>query len=136
MNYLIKIHDMHLTDGTPERSEMMTNADIEGSKGHYTIKYKEKSEEMKDCQTCISVTGGNSVRIVREGSYNTVMEIERAKRNICCYSTPVGNFMMGISGSMISSEFHDGKFKKLEFAYELDAEGTLLSKNRIRITAE
>ena len=44
--------------------------------------------------------------------------------------------MMGISGSMVSSEFKAGRLIKLEFSYELDAEGTLLSKNRIRITAE
>ena len=119
MNCLITIHDMHLTDGRPERSEMITNADIEGSAGHYTVKYNEPSDE-----------------ITREGAYNTVMKIEKGRRNICCYATPVGNFMMGISGSMVSSEFKAGRLIKLEFSYELDAEGTLLSKNRIRITAE
>lgn len=136
MNCLITIHDMHLTDGRPEHSEMITNADIEGSTGHYTVKYDEPSDEMKGCKTRISVTGGQCVEIIREGAYNTVMKIEKGKRNVCCYSTPVGNFMMGISGSMVASEFKAGRLVKLEFAYELDAEGTLLSKNRIRITAE
>lgn len=136
MNCLITIHDMHLTDGRPERSEMITNADIEGSAGHYTVRYNEPSDEMKGCRTCISVTGGCCVEITREGAYNTVMKIEKGRRNICCYSTPMGNFMMGISGYMVASEFKAGRLIKLEFAYELDAEGTLLSKNRIRITAE
>lgn len=136
MNCLITIHDMHLTDGKVERSELMTNADIEGNASHYTVRYNEQSEEMKNCRTCISVNGGCCVEITREGAYNTVMRIERGKRNICCYSTPVGTFMMGISGSSVSSDFKSGRLIKLEFTYELDADGTLLSKNRIRITAE
>lgn len=136
MNCPIKIHDMHLTDGRTERSQTVVCADVEGSAGHYTLKYDEQSEEMKGCRTSISVTGGCCVEITREGSYGTAMKIEKGRRNLCRYSTPVGNFMMGISGSMVSSEFKNGRFVKLEFAYALDAEGTLLSKNRIRITAE
>lgn len=136
MDCIITIHDMHLTDGQTERSEMITNADIEGSVGRYSLKYNEKSEEMKNCKTCISVIGGCCVRITREGAYNTVMVIEKGKRNICCYSTPMGNIFMGITGSMVNSEFTEGRLRKLEFSYELDMDGTLLSKNRIRITAE
>lgn len=136
MNCLITIHDMHLTDGKPERSEMITNADIEGSAESYTVRYREQSEEMKGCSTCIKVVGGKCVEIVREGAYNTVMKIEKGKRNVCCYSTPVGNIFMGISANMVASEFVNDRLRKLEFAYELDADGSLLSKNRIRITAE
>ena len=136
MNSLITIHDMHLTDGKPERSEMITNAEIEGSAQSYTVRYREQSEEMKDCRTCISVTDGSRVEITREGAYNTVMKIEKGRRNVCCYSTPVGNIFMGISANMIASDFVNGRLRKLEFAYELDVDGNLLSKNRIRITAE
>ena len=67
MNCLITIHDMHLTDGRPERSEMITNADIEGSAGHYTVKYNEPSDEMKGCKTCISVTGRRRSEYIRSG---------------------------------------------------------------------
>lgn len=136
MNSLITIRDMHLTDGKPERSEMITNAEIEGSEQSYTVRYREQSEGMKDCRTCISVTDGSRVEITREGAYNTVMKIEKGRRNVCCYSTPVGNIFMGISANMIASDFVDGRLRKLEFAYELDVDGNLLSKNRIRITAE
>lgn len=136
MNSLITIHDMHLTDGKPERSEMITNAEIEGSAQSYKVRYREQSEEMKDCRTCISVTDGSRVEITREGAYNTVMKIEKGRRNVCCYSTPVGNIFMGISANMIASDFVNGRLRKLEFAYELDVDGNLLSKNRIRITAE
>lgn len=136
MNCLINIHDMHLTDGKPERSEMITNAEIEGTAANYTVKYDEPSDEMKGCKTTIKVADGASVEIVREGAYNTVMKIEKGRRNICCYSTPVGNIFMGISANAVTSEFVNGRFRKLDFAYELDADGTLLSKNRIRITLE
>lgn len=136
MSSLITIHDMHLTDGKPERSEMVTNAEIEGNAALYSVKYDEPSEEMRGCTTTISVTDGSIVEIVREGAYNTVMRIEKGRRNVCCYSTPVGNIFMGISANMVASDFVNGKLRKLEFAYELDADGILLSKNRIRITTE
>ena len=136
MNCLINIHDIHLTDGKPERSEMITNAEIEGTAANYTVKYDEPSDEMKGCKTTIRVVDGASVEIVREGAYNTVMKIEKGRRNICCYSTPVGNIFMGISANAVTSEFVNGRLRKLDFAYELDADGTLLSKNRIRITLE
>ena len=68
MNCLITIYDMHLTDGETERSEMITNAVIEGSAERYTVEYREQAEEMKDCLTRITVTGGKCVEIVREGS--------------------------------------------------------------------
>lgn len=136
MNCLITISDMHLTNGETDRSELVTNAVIEGDEAFYTVNYDEQSQEMKGCKTCIRVTDGKCVEIIRQGSYNTAMKIEKGKRNVCCYATPVGNISMGICASHVSSDFAENRLKRLEFAYELDVDGSLLSKNRIRITAE
>ena len=136
MNCLITIYDMHLTDGETERSETVTNAVIEGSAERYTIEYREQTEEMKDCLTRITVTGGKCVENVREGSYSTSMKIEEGRHNLCSYSTPVGNILMGIYATKVVSDFHGGRLNKLELMYKIDVENQMISRNRIKILTD
>lgn len=136
MNCLISIHDMHLVEGDVERSKTKTSAEISGEEGCFTLKYEEPTPEMKGCHTEIRVTGTDCVEIIRSGSYSSTMKIEMGKRNVCCYSTPMGKIYMGFKASSILCDFSAGRLKKLEFFYEIDADGSSISKNRIRIIPE
>lgn len=135
MSWLIRITDTHDSDGSIDRAEMETVAEVEGSEADYKIFYDEKSEEMKGCHTVVHVTGGHCVSISRTGSYNTELRMEKGKRNQCAYTTPVGQITMGVYTSRVISEFSDKKIK-LDFSYTLDFNNELLSKNRVKIEAE
>ncbi len=134
MNCLITIHDFHDTDGSFEKAELTTVAEIDGSENDYTIGYDEQSDELKGCHTIMRITNGNCVDVSRTGKYTTNLKIEKAKRNICCYSTPMGTLSMGVTGSGITSVFRNGRLIKLDFTYSLDFDSELVSKNRLKIS--
>lgn len=136
MNCLINIHDMHLVDGNVERSKTTAMAQICGDRNCFVLKYDEPSPEMQGCHTEIRVTESKCVEIIRTGSYNTAMKIEKGKHNVCCYSTPVGDIHMGFRAKEILTELDGKRLKKIEFTYEIDTDGNLISKNKIRIIPE
>lgn len=135
MNCLITIHDFHDTDGSVEKAELTTIAEICGSENDYSISYDEQSDELRGCHTIMRVIDGKCVDVSRTGKYTTNLKIEQSKRNICCYSTPMGTLSMGVCASKITSDFRINKLHKLDFSYTLDFDSALVSKNRIKITA-
>ena len=135
MNCIITICDYHETQGERTKSELTTTAEISGSADDYSIVYTEQSEELKGCVTTIRVVNSDCVTVSRTGTYNTEMKMEKGRRNQCCYNTPVGQLMMGILTSSIRSEYIENQKTVLDFSYSLDFNNELLSKNRIKITA-
>lgn len=136
MNCLITINDYHNTDGNMEKAELTTSAQIYGNSDRYFIEYDEQSNELKGCHAVMEIEGEDSVSISRTGSYTTNMKISKNKRNLCCYTTPVGTITMGVNATRIISDFADDKLNELDFTYTLDIDNVLLNKNRIRITAK
>ncbi len=136
MKCIITIGDYHKIDGQTEKSELTTTAQIQGKADDYTIIYIEQGEELKGCKTTVSVKNGNTVTVTREGAYNTEMTMEKGKRTLCAYDTPVGQIMMGVYTSAISSQYTEKKKTILDFSYTLDFNNELLSENRIKITAK
>ena len=64
------------------------------------------------------------------------MKIEEGRHNLCSYSTPVGNILMGIYATKVASDFHGGRLNKLEFMYKIDVENQMISRNRIKILTD
>lgn len=135
MNCLITIHDYHDVQGQREKSELTTTAEIFGNADDYSVIYKEQSEELMGCTTTIRVENSSRVTVSRKGAYNTELKMEKGKRNLCCYNTPVGQIMMGVFTSSIRSEFTENERIVLDFSYSLDFNNELLNKNRIKIIA-
>ncbi len=135
MNCLITIHDYHDVQGQREKSELTTTAEIFGNADDYSVIYKEQSEELMGCTTTIRVENSSRVTVSRKGAYNTELKMEKGKRNLCCYNTPVGQIMMGVFTSSIRSDFKENEKIVLDFSYSLDFNNELLNKNRIKITA-
>lgn len=136
MNCLITIRDYHNTDGEIEKAELTTSAEIYGSENNYIIEYDEQSDELRGCHTVMTVTDGNCIEISRTGSYTTNLKISSGKRNICCYSTPMGTISMGVRATGIKSDYKNGRLNELDFTYTLDFDNVLVSKNRIILTAK
>ncbi|MBQ8576215.1 MAG: DUF1934 domain-containing protein [Clostridia bacterium] len=136
MNCVITLCDYHNVQGQTEKAELTTTAEIYGTADDYFIIYNEQSEELQGCKTTVHVENSDRVTITREGNYNTEMKMEKGKRNLCCYNTPVGQIMMGVHTSAVRSEYAQGEKTILDFSYSLDFNNELLSKNRIKITAK
>ncbi len=135
MNCIITLCDYHNVQGENEKAELTTTAEISGTPDCYRIVYQEQSEELRGCTTTVLVENSEKVTITREGAYNTEMKMEKGKRNLCCYNTPVGQIMMGVHTTAVRSEYVENEKTVLDFSYSLDFNNELLSKNRIKITA-
>lgn len=136
MNCVITICDYHDVQGQREKSELTTTAEIHGTHDDYYVIYEEQSEELLGCTTTVHVENSNCVTVSRNGAYNTELKMEKGRRNLCCYNTPVGQIMMGVFTSAIRSDYEENKKTVLDFSYSLDFNNELLSKNRIKITAK
>ena len=73
--------------------------------------------------------------MTREGNYTSELIIEQDKRHNCYYSTPFGDFMMGIYAKRVDSNMKsDGGTLSLE--YTLDFNSDLASKNQLTINVK
>lgn len=80
----------------------------------------------------IVIKDNSRVVLTRTGDINTRMVVEEGKRHSCFYSTPQGNFTIGIFGEKFYSSFneHEGN---LFMSYTIDVNSGLLSKNKMEI---
>ena len=132
---LLTIKDSHTTDGNKESYEMTTRGVWVGNfDGSYKIEYDEQYDELKGCHTILSVEG-SCVSMVRTGSFNTEMTIEKGKRHNCQYQSPFGTMLIGINAQKVASDITDGK-GTLELKYTIDFYGGVASENELIITLE
>ena len=132
---LLTLKDAHTIDGSREAYEMTTHGTFDGDDNNYTIEYDEQYDDLQGCHTVLTVTERRCVSIVRSGSYNTELMIERGKRHNCEYATPHGSFLIGISAQKVKSTVTDGK-GTLELRYTIDFYGGVASENEMIITLE
>lgn len=131
---LLTIKDTHVVDDNKESYEMTTRGTWESYIDGYKIEYDEQYDELKGCHTELTVNG-TCVSMVRTGSFNTEMIIEKGKRHNCQYQSPFGSMLIGISAQKVSSDIKDGK-GTLELKYTIDFYGGVASENELVITLE
>ena len=73
------------------------------------------------------------IEVIGTQNIDSRLVIERSQRNLCHYGTAYGDILMGISGHSIEHEPNEngGKFS---FGYDIDINGALASKNRVKLT--
>lgn len=130
---LIVIKDTQGSDDGSEIEEIVTRGHIiYGKTDTYMICYDESLDGGGTCRTTIKVKNGDSVSVVRKGAYVSELIIERGKRQSCFYSTPYGDLMIGIFGSMVESNVKDGS-GELKLAYTIDYYGDYAAENKMTI---
>lgn len=132
---LLTLKDAHTVDGNREQYEMTTHGIWDGDENNYTIEYEEQYDELKGCKTTVTVKDRRCVSIIRKGSFNSEMTIERGKRHDCEYATPFGSMLIGISAEKVRSTIVDGK-GTLELKYTINFYGGVASINELIITLE
>ena len=131
---LLTIKDSHTTDGNKESYEMTTRGIWESSADGYKISYDEQYDELKGCHTELTVKD-LCVHMVRTGSFNTEMTIEKGKRHNCQYQSPFGSMLIGINAQKVASDVKDGK-GTLEMKYTIDFYGGVASENELILILE
>ncbi len=132
---LIEIIGSQNIDNQFDKTEFKTVGTFEELEEKYVIKYKEEQDAGEEPinVSVVVLKDESSVEMTREGAVVSRLVIERSQRNLCHYCTAYGEILMGICGRSIEHEFNEngGKFT---FGYDIDINGALASKNRVKLS--
>lgn len=80
----------------------------------------------------ITVFDGVKAEIARTGLVSSSMMIEKGKRHNCFYSTPEGDFTIGLFGETVKCDVK-GLKGEIYMKYTIDINSSLVSENTIEI---
>lgn len=80
----------------------------------------------------IVLEDGIKAEISRTGPVSTRMTVEKGKRHSCFYSTPQGDFTIGIFGESVTTRFKELK-GEIYLSYTIDVNSSLVSENKMEI---
>ena len=121
---LLKIKDVS-TDGVDtDTVEMETTCRYYGDDVNYTIEFDEIFAEDMKSHTVLRVKDGRCAHLLRRGSVNTELIIEKGVRHNCAYSTPYGELMVGITATDFESR-KQGTLLRLRMNYTVDFYGDI-----------
>ena len=132
--YLIDIVGIQTINGEEEKIELQTSCSYVNKNNKYYIIYDEYDEDdvSKKTTSTLKVDGESKVTLTKSGNTSTRLILEKDKRHQSLYSTEVGNLIVGISTSRISSSLNeDGGTLKID--YSLDINSDLSSLHHIFI---
>lgn len=134
---LVTILGKQKYDNLNDKIEMTTVGTIEESENGFVLRYNEEQEPpLKPNRATLKISKDEkNIELIKSGSTNSCLIIEKSHRNLCNYSTPYGDMLMGIFGRDIDIEFDDENNKKIiHFAYDIDINGALSSQNDVTVT--
>ena len=119
-----------------ETSESVLDTEITYDRNHdgeRVITYEEsETTGMEGSQMQMRVARDGMISIVRTGTYQTHLVVQKGKKHFCHYETPFGEFAVGVSAKWVRNELTD-EGGRLAMRYTVDANSTLLSDNEIHI---
>lgn len=130
---LLKIRDVS-SDGTDtDTVEMETTCRYYGDDKNYTIEFDELFAEDMKSSTVLRVKDGKCAHLLRRGSINTELIIEKGVRHNCAYSTPYGELMVGITATDFESR-KMGTLLRLKMNYTVDFYGDINQTKEMTVT--
>ena len=132
---VIRIVSLQRTENGDNSSEMSVVGTFLCEDEKAIIEYIENNEETGPEETTITVSGNDTVSIIRNGQFSSEMMVEKGKRHLTFYRTPYGELTMGIYGTNV--EFSkDDKGATLKLKYDLDFNNGFVSENTMKIYIE
>ena len=121
---------------TTEQMELMTEGEIRYLADGYEISYRENMDsDFKGATTRLRYTQCELVTMTRSAPAPSELVIELGKKHHCHYSTPHGDFMVGVTAKSIVSEMKpDGG--KLDFCYVIDVNSSYVGDFEININVK
>lgn len=128
----LKIEGTQSCDGQTDKTEVITQGMYYKRNDMYYITYKEtEATGFEGCTSIIKVKP-DKITFIRQGNSNTNMVIENRQRNIGCYSTQLGDLMVGTTAKEINIALDDDG-GSVSFEYALDINYQYISDNSINI---
>ena len=132
---VIRIVSLQRTENGDNSSEMSVVGTLLHEDEKSIIEYIENNEETGPEETTITVSGSDTVSIIRNGQFSSEMMVEKGKRHLTFYRTPYGELTMGIYGSQVEWS-KDDKGGVLKMKYSLDFNNGFVSENTMIIYIE
>ncbi len=115
-----------------EDLEFVTDGHYSYENGTARFDYMESELTGMDGTRTEFCSGPDGITLSRNGTVSTCMRFRQGEKQYCLYDTPFGSAMLGIDTHRINSDLRENG-GSLEFKYAVDMEGTLLSRNHIKI---
>lgn len=116
---LITISGVQMLDEEDMDVEMVTRGDYYQRNGKHYILYDEVMEGFEGTVRNVIKVSPESVDIIKQGAASTRMQFEKNKKNLSCYTTPLGDLMIGIQANRISIDEGQDHLK-INVEYSLD----------------
>ena len=130
---VLKITDIASDGETTEKVEMETTCVYYGTPDNYTVVFDEIFAEDMKSRTTLRVKNSNCAHLLRQGSINTELIIEKGVRHNCAYSTPYGELMVGITATEFISEPRENGLR-LKMNYTVDFYGDINQTKEMTVT--
>ena len=129
---LITIRGVHTLDHEDNDVEMIVRGDYYQKNGKHYILYEEILEGAEERVKNVIKISPSSMDIIKKGVTNSRMLFEKNKKNLSCYSTPVGNLVIGIQANHFYVEEQENSIKvnvdySLDINYEHMSDKVILS---------
>jgi len=115
--------------------DFYTDGNVKWEGDQMTIIYPEPEENGLGNVNTIVKLQGDTLTMERKEMPGSVLTIQRGKRHVCQYETPVGSFFVGVVGGEITLN-RAGGHTDLFFDYSIDINASLASRNSIRIVVD
>lgn len=118
-----------------EKSEIdfLTQGMLETVKDGFLIKYDEtEMTGYENSSTELKCLGDNYISMIRSGSVNSHLIIEKNKKHYCHYGTPHGDFTIGIQTHSIVNKLTETG-GRISFKYTIDVNSGYISDNEIHL---
>ena len=132
---LITIRGVHTLDHEDNDVEMIIRGDYYQKNGKHYILYEEILEGAEERVKNVIKISPSSMAIIKKGVTNTRMLFEKNKKNLSCYSTPVGNLVIGIQANHFYVEEQENSIK-VNVDYSLDINYEHMSDCRICVDVQ
>ena len=116
---LITISGVQMLDADEADVEMVTRGDYYQKNGKHYILYDEVRERFNGRVRNVIKISPDSVDIIKKGAASAHMQFEKNKKNLSCYTTPLGDLMIGIHTNRISIDEGQDRLK-INVEYSLD----------------
>lgn len=80
----------------------------------------------------VVIENGTKAEISRTGPVSSRMTVEKGKRHSCFYSTPQGDFTIGVFGEAVTAKIKELK-GEIYMSYTIDVNSSLISENKMEI---
>lgn len=132
---LITIRGVHTLDHEDNDVEMIVRGDYYQKNGRHYILYEEILEGAEERVKNVIKISPSSMDIIKKGVTNSRMLFEKNKKNLSCYSTPVGNLVIGIQANHFYVEEQENSIK-VNVDYSLDINYEHMSDCRICVDVQ